>query len=284
MSTHEHTRNNVTAALKSIARAPALSVQRVTPIGERFARVLGTISASATPEQLLSAVRKLNPKLVPIAGTFTAVASNGYTMSIEGIVGSLEERIVLDESNRESFTAVASNMYMDVEERLWSLKKTEGGDILISSHAGDDREIMNSLMACVASSQVGVQEAEPASNQLATARANIEGADLISYVSPSKGVLTMGFALASVSGESGASHGLMALAHDGAEPELVDRNLIVAHVAASNIDFDETSEMEAVASGNFSLEMIEAYYKKMFIRRPEYFQAFWSRFKSHAFA
>jgi len=42
MSTFQHTRNSVTAAIQNLAsQGPVLHLQRVTPIGSNFARVLG---------------------------------------------------------------------------------------------------------------------------------------------------------------------------------------------------------------------------------------------------
>jgi len=281
MSTFQHTRNSVTAAIQNLAsQGPVLHVQRVTPIGSNFARVLGTISAKATPDQIAGAIRKLSSKLTPIAGSFQAVASNGVTQSIEGIVGVIEERIVLSDNNREQFSAIASNMYMDEEERLWSLKKTEAGDILIKSHAGDDLEVMNSLMACVASSDVGYQESIPASNDLAGQRATVEGGDLITYVSPVAGRTVLGFAVASAINEDGSEAGLVVVDRED-RVEQIDRNLVIA--SFQDVEIDETEELVAVAAGNFSMEMIKDYYRRMFIRRPEYFEKFWSRYSSHAF-
>lgn len=283
MSTFAHTRNNVTAALRDLAsQAPNFQVQRVTPIGSRFARVLGTISAKATPDQVMAAVRKLNPHATPVKGSFVSIASNGLTMSLEGIVGVLDERIVLSETNRDSFTAVAANMYMDEEERLWSLKKTDAGDILIKSHANDEMEIMNGLMACVASTNTGVQEALPASAQLAGQRAQIQGGDLMTYVSPTAGHLVMGFAVAAAVNEAGEDQGLVAVSQDGTT-EQIDRMLVVAYAQGADVESDDTAELEAVASGRPSMEMIREYYRKVFIRSPAYFEKFWSRFSSHAF-
>lgn len=285
MSSFEHTRQNVTQAIRNLqADGPSFQVQRVTPIGDKFARILGTITASAGPEAVRNAVAKLNAKITPVAGSFAAIASNGITQTVEGIVGVLDQRIVLDESNAAGFTAIANtNMYIDAEERLWSLNKTDAGDILIKSHAGDDLEIMNNLMACVASNSVGVQESIPASDRVAGQRRGLQGGDLLAYVSPTLGRTVMGFAIASVVNGEGEDLGLLAVIDRDGGVEQVHRDMVVASVASNDIEFDDTTEMEAVAAGNFSLEFIADYYRKMFIRSPEYFDKFWARFTSHAF-
>lgn len=280
---HSKTHGNVNSALAGLAAAgPVLNVHSVTPVGSKFARVLGTIVAGATPEQITAAVRKLGGKLLPVPHSFAALSSNGVTQSIEGIVGVLEERIVLDESNADKFNAIAStNMYMDSEERLWSANKTDAGTVLIKSHAGDDMEIMNQLMACVASSQVATQEAEPVSRSLRNERSNIEGGDLINYVSEATGRVTMGFVVTDMKGEDGSDKGLYVVDQHGNHGPL-NRELVTAAIASSEIEYDETESLVAVAAGNVSLDMMIEYYRKMFVRSPEYFEKFRQRLLSRA--
>lgn len=282
---HSKTHSNVNSALAGLAAAgPVLNVHSVTPVGSKFARVLGTIVASATPEQISAAVRKLGGKLTPVPQSFAALSSNGITLAVEGIVGVVEERIVLDESNAANFQAVAStNMYMDSEERLWSANKTDAGTVLIKSHAGDDMEIMNQLMACVASSHVAQQEAEPVSRSLRNERANLTGGDLINFVSEATGRVTMGFAVADMKGEDGSDRGLYVVDQYGNHGP-INRELVTAAIASSEIEYDDQEPLVAVAAGNFSLEMMIEYYRKMFIRSPEYFEKFRQRLLSRAAA
>jgi len=277
------THSNVNSALAGLASAgPVFNAHSVTPVGSKFARVLGTIVAGATPEQISKAVRNLGGKLMPVPHSFAALSSNGVTQCIEGIVGVIEERIVLDESNADKFNAIAStNMYMDSEERLWSANKTDAGTVLIKSHAGDDMEVMNQLMACVASSHVAQQEAEPVSRSLRNERSKIEGGDLINYVSESSGRVTMGFVVSDLKGEDGSDRGLYVVdAHGNHGP--LERELVTAAIASSEVEYDETEALVAVAAGNISLEMMIEYYRKMFVRRPEYFEEFRKRLLSRA--
>lgn len=276
---------SVTGAIAALASAgPVMNVQSVTQISSKFARVLGTISATASAEQIKASIKKLNPKLSPVEGSFSALASNGVTQSVEGIVGVIAERIVLDDSNIEKFQAVANtNMYMDSEETLWSANKTDAGTVLIKSHAGDDMEVMNQLMTCVASSHVGTQEAEPVSRKLRGERAHITGGDLIAYVSESSGHVQMGFVASDVKNELGADKGLYVVDQHG-NHGIINREMAVASIHSSEIEYDETESLVAVASGNLSLEMIIEYYRKMFIRSPEYFAKFRERLLSRAAA
>lgn len=286
MSSFEHSRTNVSAAIRNLnAGAPRFQVQKVNQINDRFARIVGTISAKASPEQLLSAVRGLVKHAAPVQGSFRALANNGYTMSVEGIVGTIEERIVLSDENRGNFQAVAANMYMDEEETLWSMRSSELGEVLIKSHAHDDMSVMSELMACVASTQVGVQEAEPSSAKEAQIRNTVEGGDLAAYVSLATGTLQMGYVVVTASSETtGEDMGLVVQANNSEKTELIPRDLVVDFVKAEHLDYDEAGELEAVASGEINMERIAAYYRKMFMRRPEYFEKFWERFKSHKFA
>lgn len=280
---HSKTHGNVNSALASLAlQGPVLNVHSVLPVGSKFARVLGTIVAGATPEQISKAIRNLGGKLLPVPHSFAALSSNGITQSIEGIVGVIEERIVMDHTNEANFESVANtNMYMDSEERLWSANKTDAGTVLIKSHAGDDMEVMNQLMACVASSQVAQQEAEPVSRSLRNERSNVEGGDLINYVSESTGRVTMGFVVTDIKGEDGADRGLYVVDQHGNHGPL-NRELVTAAIASSEIEYDDTEPLVAVAAGNYSLEMMIEYYRKMFVRSPEYFEKFRQRLLSRA--
>lgn len=282
MSAHKHARNNVTAAIRTVRKGgPELNLRRATACaGNKFARITGTILATASATDIAAAVRKLNGKLSPIEGTFVTVASDGTTKTIEGVVGLLQERIVLSDENRAQFESIASNMYLDSEERLWSAKKTDAGEILIKSHAGDDLEVMKGLMQCVASSTTWERETSVATANLGTARNEVEGGDLITYVNHD-GRVTMGFALASVYETEESTASVLLVVDRENDMEQIDRNLVVACVKAADIEADETAEFEAVAAGSLSIERIREYYRKMFIRRPEYFEKFWARFTSH---
>lgn len=284
MSAHKHARNTVTNALRSLRTGgPDIHVRKVVACaGNKFARLTGTIVATASADEIAAAVRKLNNKLSPVNGSFVSIASDGTTKTIEGIVGILQERIVLSDENRGQFESIASNMYLDSEERLWSAKKTDAGEILIKSHAGDDLEIMNNLFACVASNNTAWQrDTSIASADLSAQRAQIEGGDLLTYVN-ADGQVTMGFALASVFESEEATASMLLVVDRENNMEQIDRNLAIACVKAADVESDETAEYEAVAAGSLSIERIREYYRKMFIRRPEYFEKFWARFTSHA--
>jgi hypothetical protein len=119
-----------------------------------------------------------------------------------------------------------------------------------------------------------------ATANLGTARNEVEGGDLITYVNHD-GRVTMGFALASVYETEESTASVLLVVDRENDMEQIDRNLVVACVKAADIEADETAEFEAVAAGSLSIERIREYYRKMFIRRPEYFEKFWARFTSH---
>ncbi|MNG33465.1 hypothetical protein D3C84_1197220 [compost metagenome] len=58
--------------------------------------------------------------------------------------------------------------------------------------------------------------------------------------------------------------------------------MVTAAIASSEIEYNESESLMAVASGNISLEMMVEYYRKMFIRSPEYFEKFRQRLLSRA--
>lgn len=276
------TQNSVAQVIAAVHSAPDIYLAKVTPISDKFARIVGTIRASASADQLLSAVRNLHTRFSPVRGSFAAIASNGLTVTYEGIIGALPERIVMTPENEGSYKAIASNMYMDNEEKLWSMVKTDAGNILISSHASDESEVMANLMKSVASSSAAgdVQQRMSATD---ASRASIEGGDLVTFVSQA-GAVQMGFVVAAVANADGSDAGLSVVTQLTEDVHAVDRNMVVAFVKANDMDSDEAASLEAVAAGNINMDMIANYYRRHFARRPEYFEAFMERFRKHAFA
>ena len=277
------TQNSVNSALASVAGAPEFYVTKITPIDGNFARVVGTVRASATAQQVLAAARNLHKRFVPVQNSFTAIASNKITTTYEGIIASLPERIVLDETNEGNYSAIAStNMYMDEEEKLWSMVKTDAGKILISSHASDESEVMANLMKSVASAHVE-QDVQHRMSVADASRQGIQGGDLVSFVSQA-GAVQMGFVVAAVANADGSDAGLSVVTQLNEDIHHIDRNMVVAFVSADQVEGDEEAQLEAVAAGNINFDMIANYYRRVFARRPEYFEAFMERFRNHAIA
>lgn len=276
------TQTSVQQAVAGVFGEPEFYVNKITPINSQFARIVGTVRASAQPQQLLNAVRKVAEKCAPVKGSFVAVASNGLTTTYEGIIGTINERIVLTEQNQHKFRSIASNMYMDEEDKLWSMKKTEAGNILISSHASDELEVMQNLMKSVASS-APEQAVQQRMSETDASRARIRGGDLALFVSES-GALSMGFVAAAMETNEREDAGVAVVTQLDEDVQVIDRNMVIAYVSGDEIDADETAELEAVASGNINMDVIADYYRRVFQRRPEYFEMFMERFRNHVFA
>lgn len=275
------TQLSVNQAIASVTGAPDFYVNKIVPIGESFARVTGTVRASTNAQQLLAAVRKACNKCAPVAGSFTAVANNGLSVVYEGIIGAVQERIVLTEDNRGQFKSIASNMYMDNDDKLWSLKKTEAGDILISSHASDELQVMQGLMKSVASSVS--QDVAQRMSVADRSRQSIQGGDLALFVSEA-GSIELGYVAAASVNHDGTDAGLAVVTRLNEDVQQIDRNMVVAFVNGNELDVDEDAQLEAVAAGNINMERIAEYYRKVFIRRPEYYEMFMERFRNHVFA
>ncbi|MNY57844.1 hypothetical protein D3C86_1941080 [compost metagenome] len=119
------------------------------------------------------------------------------------------------------------------------------------------------------------------SKALRNERAAIVGGDLINFVSESSGRVSMGFVVTDVQNEHGVDKGLYVVDTNGTHGQ-INREMVTAAIASSEIEYNESESLMAVASGNISLEMMVEYYRKMFIRSPEYFEKFRQRLLSRA--
>lgn len=255
------------------------------PAGNNIVRVVGDVSKNISFDELQSSIREQNPRLTAIAGSFVTLNDAKYTATIEGLACIQQESVVLTDMNRDDFKAVASNMYMDEDEKLWSLRRTEAGDILINANAADEYTVMSSLMQSVASAKdpqlsSRLDSLMSANNEVRDA---LEGGDLVFYAVAGTSEPAMGFVVCDIQNEAGVDQGLAVVSINGEEDQ-ISRGQVISAVASQELDCDDEQDaIEAVAAGNISYEFARDYYKRMFMRSPQYFEAFWSRFKSHAF-
>jgi hypothetical protein len=253
----------------------------VTPISDNMARVAFTVASSAKPADMMKAVAGVAKNAFPVNNSFTVISDNGLTKCMTGIMVTQSERVVLNDTNRDNFKAVAGNLYLDEEESMWNMTRSEAGEIMIRANSADEREVMEQLMKSVASSTVYATEAKATAQALIGEMNGLEGGDLIHFVN-GKGVATAGVILAEFEDEPSK---VVALSSTSLEHEMINRNQIIAAVKASEVNYDEEEAIMSVASTPIhSLDHIADYYRKMFQRDPSYFEKFWQRFTSHVFA
>lgn len=237
-------------------------------LDKRDGKTLGSVEASAV------ITKSLGGKVVPVADSFTVLSSNE---GVDFITGFVVPQRTCKPFAEEGLRAMAGNMFMDEEEHLWKLQKTEAGDILVRSHVDNADEIRVMMQSLC--SNVTVPELHERDEVMGEYTKNISaitgGADIL-FVDPETQQVTPAVVIAEVSDV--ANHVAVAGAFGSFA---ISRDLIVCATAFDGLEnVNDAKELEAQASG-FTLGDITDYYKKVFQRRPEYFDQFMTRWRSH---
>lgn len=282
MSYMSHSREAISRALNQVKTVAAhVNVREVFPINEHFARVVAQASAGATPESVMAGFRKQFTGITPVNGSFVSVSKNAATHTFEGIVGVVAERVVITDENRDQFKAVAGNMFMDEDEKLWTLKAGDAGQVMVKSICNDDFAVMQQLLS-VASSNPNDFETGPMVQKNAEVRATAQGSDLVTFVSTATSQVEMGIVVASVENADGTDTHTVQVVRRNGETETVNREMIVA-VAEQNLEDDHDELANVATAANIDFAAIAAYYSRMFARRRDYYDMFMARFRNHAF-
>lgn len=238
-------------------------------LDKRGGNTLGAVEASAV------IAKSLGGKVTPVADSFTVLASNAVSDLVTGFVVPLKTCKSFDAKDT-TMRAMAGNMFMDEEEHLWKLQKTEAGDVLVRSHvdnADEIRVMMQSLCSTVPAAVT--QEYENIIGQHQKSVGEIPAASDVLYVDPDTQKVTAGVIIAVVDDVPNT------VAVAGADGSCaISRDLIVCATAFDGLEDAEAKELEAQAT-SFTIADITEYYRKVFQRRPEYFEAFMSRWRSH---
>lgn len=243
--------------------------------GTALTRVYGRLDRRAN--STLSAVeatqvirKSLGGKVQAVADTFTVLASDQISDLVTGLIMPLRVSKPFTEGE-EGMRVMAGNMFMDQEENLWKLQKTEAGQLLIRSELDNLEEIqgmMASLCSGVGAGIVAANEAWVQQHYAAVNRIG-GGADIL-YVDPETFAVTAATVIAEI--EEDANSVAIAGA-DGISS--ITRDLIVCEASFDGLT---DGEEEATAA---SIDDIADYYRRVFQRRPEYFEEFMSRWRSH---
>ena len=272
----------VTSAQTKVTK---VDIREAFEIDDRFMRIVAVASAGATAEQVFQGIRHQFKGITPIQGSFISLASDPAKHVFEGIVGVVSERVVVNDENRSQFKAVAANMYMmnDEAESLWALRRTPTGEVMVKSVGADDALIMQQLLACASTDHNDFNN-KNLHLQSAQDRAMVQGGDLIAYVSQQSCDMQMGFAAASVDNHDGSPTPTIMVVRPTGQVEEVHREMIVVTAGADHQEPEDIAEGEEIAVASSGIvERFQAYYSRVFARRPAYFEEFMKRVRSYAF-
>lgn len=281
--------NNLVADLGRSKSANVI-VQSAEELNDGFARVIATVAhvngSRGTKASLMDALRaKFDNKLFPVENSFSVLSSNPVSDTVTGILSVAPQAVSYTE-DLQGFKILAGNMFMDEEENLWALRKTEAGDILVKSFGKDDAEVVSGLLNSVSSSYSGAYESVASVQNTNNMLNSICGGDYVTYVEPHSSKVSFGAVVASVDNADGTDSGKLYVADIDCGPaQFVDRRMVLASWDGVEVedDVDANSEVATSSANAKSPEEIAAYYQKVFQRNDGYFQKFMERWKSHSF-
>jgi len=272
-------------ALVTSAQTAATKVQirEAFPIDDRFMRIVAVASAGATKDQVFNGIKAQFKGVTPIHGSFVSLAAEPTLHHFEGIVGVVSERVVVNDANRESFKAVAANMYMDDSENLWTLRKTAAGEVMVKSVCADDTLVMQQLLACATHDHNDFLN-KNLHMESAQDRAMVQGGDLIAYVSQQSADLQMGIACASIENEDGSPTPEIYVTRPNGQSETVNREMIVVTAGTVELEEQESKDSAEIAVASAAdVDRFSSFYSRVFARRPAFFEEFMTRVRSHVF-
>lgn len=272
-------------------KCPTIKVMGYALAGEGLARVTVEVAHNRDSREnhdlvMQSVSKAFDNKLSPVAGSFRSIDKAPYTERVVGVVRINTQAVPVDAA--QNMRSVSSNIFMDDEDKMWVLRKTEAGDILVKNTGIEDHDSLRSLMDVVCSGGFSLSsEFARSESKVDTMQANVRGGSYIQYVSSASTETKFGYVVAEADGEK-----LIVLPQDGSseEGEVVDRAAVVEEYNVEDAPQPEMSEQEqmdeavSISRGVVDLSMLLSFYKKVFARSGKYYDEFAKRVRGHAFA
>lgn len=267
---------------------PSVAILGFQTVGNGLARIVAEVAHNQNSKADHSKVgealtRLFGGKLTAVASSFKSIEKAPYTEKIDGFV-SVNSEVQPYVEGMQGLRSVSSNMFMDDEEKMWVLRKTESGDLLVKSTGIEDHhDLANLLNACCSSGYSLSSEGRKHNQELAQFQGSVQGGDFIKYVSLSTGEAKVGFAVAST------EEGLIVLPSDGGDEEEIPKEAVVEQYDDSELPEDQMPESEsaeigvALARGTADINFMLDYYKRVYARSPAFYAEFAKRVRSHAF-
>lgn len=278
-------------ASHSQEKCPTVSVLGYALAGEGLARVVVEVAHNRHSRENHSLVseslsRMFENRLSAVSGSFVSVDKAPYTERVVGIMRVNTQAIPLDAA--KGMRSVSSNIFMDDEDKMWVLRKTESGDILVKNTGIEDHESLRGLLDVVCSSGHSLSsEFKAAQSKVDTMQANVQGGSYVQYVSMSSNETKFGYVIASTDDDK-----LIVLPSDAlpeSEGEVVEREAVVAEYDTAEmpeVEFSEQEQMDqavSVSRGVVNVSTLLDFYKKVFARSGKFYEEFAKRVRGHSF-
>lgn len=291
MQANKRRQGSLSAIVAGVAAsAPVVEIKSYALAGEGMARVTVEVthnSASRADSSVVARAleQKLEGRMTAVCGSFSVIDKGQYADRISGIVSVTRQAIPATDINLKAFRATASNMFMDEEQDMWVLRKTEAGGLLVKTTGIDDDMTLVGLLE--SHSSAGFRNSHAFGQVTASASATadaVEGGQFVSFVGINN-IVSHGYVVATDAG----SDKIVVLATGDDETETISRVAVTEIHDVSNFPaFEPTAdeklaEVVASARGEIDLAFLTEYYKKVYQRSPQFYQAFLSRLNSHQF-
>ncbi len=274
----------------SARKLPTVTVMGYALAGEGLARITAEVAHNQFSREDHSLISEslsqvFDNHMQVVGGSFRSIDKAPYTERIVGVMRINTQSVPLEAA--KGFRSVSSNIFMDDEDKMWVLRKTEAGDILVKNTGIEDHASLLGMLNVVCHSGHSLSsEFKVSESKVVAMQSNVQGGSFVQYVSAIDSRTKFGFVVASAEDEK-----LIILPEDKSaeEGEVVDRNAVIGEENISDAPEVELSEQEkmdqavSVSRGVVDVSTLLDFYKKVFARSPEYYAKFAERVRKHAF-
>ena len=258
--------------LESIGDNQALAlVQLIHAPGEDVTQNFGASVSAATDREYMA-----------VEGS-AAVIQDGRTHTYARVILNRMQDVkdIAEVSNMQS---MSKNMYLDKNERMWTVRKSESGeDILVRNQdINDNADLLEMLRSVSSATAENLRSQNPEVAALYRNHnlqlAGAQGGDMASYVSQS-GALEVGFVVAQITDDNT----FLVTNKDGHE-ERISSHSMVALVDADQLEEKQFPQVDSLsAAGGVDTQKLLDYYAQVFRYSPEYFEQLAARIRAHNF-
>lgn len=253
-------------------------------LGNGLAKVLMTVvhkgDSHKNPETMREVIAAtFGQKMEAVASTFRTVDAGPLSTSVVGIVRVRTEAVAFDESvSSEDFRCVSSNIFIDNEEQMWSLRAGTNGKMLVKNTGIGDDESLHELLTAKCSAYQG-----GAADMVAHCSVEPQAGQLFTFISAS-GELSFGYVIASTDIDS-----VPVATLDNPEAVPVLKSAMIDLINDQNIEQPALSTEEQInitvstSRGVVDVNQIVAYYKRVYGHNANFFKELESRIRSHSF-
>lgn len=263
--------------------------------GTGMARVVATVTHIGNSREDKNAIRaaiakRFDNRLMAVANSFTAIDPGKFADVITGILAVQTNALPFNDNVVSGFRSLSSNMFLDDEDQLWSVRSSDLGPILVKSNVPNDLELAHILSQSSNNQLVSMSSNTQMSEIVAAATATqnaVVGGDYVTFVDVDKS-LHQAYIVATAS-DNCVKYAYTMSHTDVANPKQIDVNSIIERHDVSAFPDTPLSAEEKVnytalsSSRTVDINVLLDYYRKVFIRSPAFYEQFAQRIRNHSF-